>query len=95
MTTAAPVMAPEVITAPATAVPSRSADTPLGEMDTSSPVATEMPALLEHPIAGSLMFVVLAVLGCVAAVAVAGSFAVGLALAGVIGGASALLVAVL
>ncbi|MEU5841946.1 hypothetical protein [Rhodococcus sp. NPDC047139] len=95
MTTAVPVMAPEVITAPTTAAPSRPVDAPSEGVDASPPAVTEMPTLLEHPIAGSLMFVILAVCGCAAAVAIAGSFAGGLALAGVVGGAAALLVAVL
>ncbi|WP_016932367.1 hypothetical protein [Rhodococcus sp. R1101] len=100
MTTAAPVMPPDVISAPSTAVPSRSVDTPAPKIDASveevkAPAAEEMPALLEHPIAGLLMFVVLAVCGFAAAAVVAGSLAAGLALAGVVGGAAATLVAVL
>ncbi|WP_129977695.1 hypothetical protein [Rhodococcus sp. Q1] len=99
MTTAAPVMSPDVISAPATAVPSRSVDTPAPKIDASveevKAPAEEMPALLEHPIAGLLMFVVLAVCGFAAAAVVAGSLAAGLALAGVVGGAAATLVAVL
>ncbi|WP_413767764.1 hypothetical protein [Rhodococcus pyridinivorans] len=111
MTTAAPVMPTDVITAPATVAPSQSADTQVQTIDARSveappsadvaprevdpPVSEEMPALLEHPIAGLLMFVVLAVCGFAAAAVVAGSVAAGLALAGVVGGAAATLVAVL
>ncbi|MBS9373385.1 hypothetical protein [Rhodococcus sp. B50] len=111
MTTAAPVMPTDVITAPATVAPSQSADIPAQTIDArsveapppsavasremDSPVTEEMPALLEHPIAGMLMFVVLAVCGFAAAAVVAGSVAAGLALVGVVGGAAATLVAVL
>ncbi|BDB59462.1 hypothetical protein RDE2_12560 [Rhodococcus sp. RDE2] len=111
MTTAAPVMPTDVITAPATVAPSQSADIPAQTIDARSveappsaavasrevepPATEEMPALLEHPIAGMLMFVVLAVCGFAAAAVVAGSLAAGLALVGVVGGAAATLVAVL
>ncbi len=110
MTTAAPVMPTDVITAPATVAPSQSADIPAQTIDARSVEAPPSrrgvegggtsgdggdAALLEHPIAGMLMFVVLAVCGFAAAAVVAGSLAAGLALVGVVGGAAATLVAVL
>jgi len=63
--------------------------------ESSAPAEVEIPALLEHPVAGTVVFVVLALLGCVVAGAVAGSFVAGLALAGVVGGVTAVLVAAL
>ena len=118
MTTAAPVMPTDVITAPATVAPSQPAETLAQTIDArpveapqpvdmapqsvdatpdeaDPPVTEELPALLEHPIAGLLMFVVLAVCGFAAAAVVAGSLAAGLALVAVVGGAAAPLVAVL
>ncbi|UYP19995.1 hypothetical protein OED52_05445 [Rhodococcus sp. Z13] len=91
MTTAAPAMTPTAPAVPAATV---------GRPAVAKPVSPARPAddpppLLEHPLAGAVILLVLMVLGCVAATALTGSIGTGLAFAGMIGGATALLVALI